>query len=274
MKTAIDRFLAFLAALVICWLCFTLLGFTTTVFYLYLAIFILVCQCRKWYSAMAMDSVLISHFLNFEKMGMSEILNECLLFVIGVGFGILVNIYLHKRTNYIEELKANTDDLIKQALHRMSLRIMDAELPNYDGSCFNKLNESIFIAKQQAMKNFNNQFTNSDTYDTKYIQMRENQTKILQEMYKCVYEIKTVPSTALQMASFIEKVSIEYHKENDVKALLEELVQIRESMKKVPFPVTRPEFEDRANLFIMLERLQEFLCIKQDFMKSQVIIEI
>ncbi|KAG4090741.1 putative membrane protein [Neocallimastix lanati (nom. inval.)] len=274
MKTAIDRLLAFLAALLICWVCFTLLGFTTTVFYLYLAVFILVCQWRKWYSAMAMDSVLISHFLNFEKMGFKEIYNECLLFIIGVGFGILVNIYLHKRTNYIEELKTKTDELIKQALHRMSLRIMDSELPNYDGSCFNKLNESIFIAKRQAMKNFNNQFTSNDTYDTQYINMRENQTKVLQEMYKCAYKIKAVPTTSLQIASILEKVSLEYHKDNDVKSLLEELAQIREAMKTVPFPVTRSEFEDRANLFIMLERLQEFLSIKQNFMKDKIVVEI
>jgi len=274
LKTAIDRFLAFIAALVICGLCFNLIGFTTTVFYLYLVLFILICQWRKWYSAMAMDSVLISHFLNFEKMGFKEIYNECLLFIIGVGFGIFVNIYLHKRTNYIEELKSNTDELIKQVIYRMSLRIMDPGLPNYDGSCFTKLNESLFIAKRAAKKNFNNQFKNTDTYDTKYLQMRESQIKVLQEMYKSVYRIKTVPSTALDIASIFEKVSIEYHKDNDVKSLLEDLSVIRETMKTVPFPVTRPEFEDRANLFILLERLQEFLTIKQEFMKQDVAIQV
>jgi len=276
MKTAIDRFLAFIAALVICGLCFNLLGFTTTVFYLYLVLFIVICQWRKWYSAMAMDSVLISHFLNFEKMGFREVVNECLLFVIGVGFGILVNIYLHKRTDYIEELKTNTDELMKQALYRMSLRIMDPGLPNYDGSCFKKLNESLFTAKRQAVKNFNNQFTKKDTYDTNYLQMRENQTKILQEMYKCVYQIKSVPHTALDIASIIEKVSLEYHKDNDVKSLLDDLHTIREIMKTVPFPVTREEFEDRANLFILLERLEEFLTIKEEFMKQQddIVVEV
>ncbi|ORX81908.1 DUF939-domain-containing protein [Anaeromyces robustus] len=206
-------------------------------------------------------------------MGFYEIFNECLLFLIGVGFGILVNIYLHKRKDYIEELKSNTDDLIKQALHRMSLRIMDSGLSNYDGSCFTKLNESLFTAKRQAVKNFNNQFTKKDTFDTQYLQMRENQIKVLQEMYKCVYEIKTVPLTALQVASILEKVSTEYHKDNDVKTLLEDLAQIREVMKTVPFPVTREEFEDRANLFIMLERLKEFLTIKQNFMKNEIVIQ-
>lgn len=65
---------------------------------------------RKWISAMAMDSVLISHFLSFGKTGPAEIKNEVLLFVLGVAFGILVNLLLHKKTDYIEELKKQTDN--------------------------------------------------------------------------------------------------------------------------------------------------------------------
>ena len=119
LRTALSRLLAFAVALVISITLFNLLGFTVPVFFIYLLIFILVCQWRKWISAMAMDSVLISHFLSFGKTGPAEIKNEILLFVLGVAFGILVNLLLHKKTDYIEELKKQTDNQIKQALHRM-----------------------------------------------------------------------------------------------------------------------------------------------------------
>lgn len=66
-----------------------------------------------------MDSVLISHFLSFGKTGPVEIKNEVLLFVLGVAIGILVNLLLHKKTDYIEELKKQTDNQIKLVLHRM-----------------------------------------------------------------------------------------------------------------------------------------------------------
>ena len=72
------------------------------------------------------------------------------------------------------------------------------------------------------------------------------------------------------VADFLEKVSVEYHKDNDVQTLLEELSQIREKMKQVLLPQKRSEFEDRANLFTLLERLQEFLEIKSDFMQNNV----
>ena len=270
LRTALTRFLAFALALVISGILFNLLGFTVYVFFIYLAVFILLCQWRGWLSSMAMDSVLISHFLNFGKTGPAEILNEVLLFIVGVGFGILVNIFLHKKTDYIEELKKQTDEKIKLALHRMSLRILNPAFADYDGSCFISLNESLFIAKKQAEENFKNQFTSHDTFDTSYLAMRENQTSVLYEMYKSVREIKSVPDTAQMVADFLEKVSVEYHKDNDVQTLLEELSQIREKMKQVLLPQKRSEFEDRANLFTLLERLQEFLEIKSDFMQNNV----
>ena len=264
-RTALARLLAFAAALLISSILFRLLGFTVQVFLLYLALFILLCQWRTWISAMAMDSVLISHFLSFGKMGAWELKNECLLFAIGVGFGILVNIFLHKKTNYIEALKDKTDGLIKHVLHRLSQRIMDVHIADYDGSCFVTLGEHIFTAKKQAEENYNNQFGTKDTHDIRYLHMRERQAGILREMYKCVRNIHTVPSTAATVADFLEKVSAEYHRDNDVAQLLEELGKIRAFMKTVPLPQNRAEFEDRANLFMLLERLEEFLAIKRDF---------
>ena len=269
LRTALARLLAFVLALVISITLFNLLGFTIPVFFLYLLIFILVCQWRKWISAMAMDSVLISHFLSFGKTGPAEIKNEVLLFILGVAFGILVNLLLHKKTDYIEELKNQTDDKIKHALHRMALRIQNSALSDYDGSCFVSLNQSIFTAKKQAEENYNNQFSKKDTFDSHYLEMREKQTKILYEMFKAARALHTTPATAPLLSDFLEKVSNEYHKDNDVKALLEELALIHEKMKSLPLPQNRTEFEDRANLFILMERLKEFLQIKHDFMISQ-----
>lgn len=269
LRTALARLLAFILALVISITLFNLLGFTVPVFFIYLLLFILVCQWRKWISAMAMDSVLISHFLSFGKTGPAEIKNEVLLFLLGVGFGILVNLLLHKKTNYIEELKNQTDDKIKLALHRMALRIQNPALADYDGSCFKQLNQSLFTAKKQAEENYNNQFSKKDTFDSRYLEMREKQTKILYEMFKAVRDLCTVPSTAPLLSDFLEKVSNEYHKDNDVKALLEELALIHDKMKSLPLPQNRTEFEDRANLFILMERLKGFLQIKHDFMISQ-----
>ena len=39
-------------------------------------------------------------------------------------------------------------------------------------------------------------------------------------------------------------------------------------MKSTPLPVERNEFEDRARLFMLLRRIEEFLMIKKEFFKE------
>ena len=119
-KTALGRFLAFLCALVIAFVCFKLLGFNILSFCIYLFIFVFICHIFGWYSAMAMDSVLISHFLSAGNMEVELVLNECVIFVLGVGVGLIANLHLKKNVNYIEELKDKTDSQIKKILSRMA----------------------------------------------------------------------------------------------------------------------------------------------------------
>ena len=95
--TAFSRFAGFLTALFISFLCFKIFGITLTAYFIYLAVYIFICQYFKWFSSIVMNSVLISHFLTFGKMDLPAVLNEIFIFLIGVTFGILVNLHLHKK---------------------------------------------------------------------------------------------------------------------------------------------------------------------------------
>lgn len=108
-RTAVDRLLAFAVALVIAAICYSLLGYVLAAFLVYLLIFIIFCRIFGFYSAMAMDSVLISHFLTTGVMDTNTVLNEVLLFLIGTGMGILVNLTLRKDNKRMEELTVKTD---------------------------------------------------------------------------------------------------------------------------------------------------------------------
>lgn len=265
LKTGVSRFVAFVFAIAVSFGCYLFFGFNATGFFVYLVIFIFACQIFGWNSAMAMDSVLISHFISFGKFGVHELCNEMLLFVIGVGFGIVANLFLRKKVSYMEELRRNADDQIRHILRRMSERICNPELEDYDGKCFEKLDEAIFDAKLLAKENFNNEFFGKDTFDLKYIAMREEQKEVLLEVYKCIIELKSVPSTANLVSEFLLKVCEEFNKDNDVVSLLEELNKLGLLMKEQPLPVKREEFEDRALLFMILRRMEEFLLLKRDF---------
>ncbi len=269
LQTARNRFLAFLVALVIAAVCFNLIGFTVPAFFVYLGLFILVCQFLGWNNAMAMDSVLISHFLSFGEMTWTSLLNEIGLFLIGVGMGILANLFLRRDLDYMARMKEETDDLIRTALHRMSLRIMDPKMPDYDGSCFGTLRGSIEKASALAHLNYMNQLTGKDREDMEYIAMRERQTDTLFEIFKHLRNIETVPVTAGLLSEFFEKVSAQYSMDNTVEGLMQDFCELDGKMKGMPLPADRKEFEDRARLFAIMRGMEEFLRIKREYVERQ-----
>ena len=127
-RTATGRLIAFIVALAIAFVCFSVFGFTKQAFLIYIIPYIFVCHIFKWNSAIAMNSVLVSHFVSLGAMDAASIANEVLIFAIGVGIGIIANLHLRKKVDYIEEMKRATDEQIVKILHRMSERIINKDI--------------------------------------------------------------------------------------------------------------------------------------------------
>lgn len=264
-QTALERFVAFILALIISYLCFTVIEFSIVGFIVYLIIYIFICQYFKWYSSMAINSVLITHFLTFNSYTFDYINNEIGLFIIGVGIGVIANLHLNQNDS-IHILKKEADEQIKYILFRMSLRILN-EIEGYNGQCFIKLNHLIIKAKALSLENEKNTFF-SKSNDYQYIKMREHQSQVLQEMYKVINRLNTTPITSKIISDLILKISIEYNEKNDCILLLKEFDSIHLKLKEERLPVTRKEFEDRARLFHLMQLIEEFLTIKKEYIKE------
>ena len=267
--TALGRLYAFVAAIGIAFVCFGALGVTLQAYFAYLIIFIWVCQIFKWYSAMAMNSVLISHFVTVGVMNMETVANEVFIFMIGVSAGILANMHLRKRTDYAEQLMQEMDAQIVKILSRMSERILDKDISDYNGACFQVLAQQIELARKVAEENYNNQFNPDDTFDLEYIAMRDRQRMVLYEMYKNVRSLHTTPITAKRISDFLRDMSEVFKKGNNGKDLMQEFLQMDAWMKSKPLPVERKEFEDRARLFCLMREMEEFIRIKVEFAGEQ-----
>ena len=264
-NTAIQRFIAFLIALILSFITFSIFGYSILGYITYLIFYIFICVIFNWTSSMAVNSVLISHFLTFQVMNINSILNELSIFIIGVGMGIIINLHLKKDDYAIYKLKRQTDEQIVYILTRLSQRILN-EINDYDGHCFDKLNEILSKAQTKAIENEKNSFS-SNSYDHDYLKMREHQAQVLYEMYKLSSKLNTNAITSKIISDFLLKISKVYHNSNDCTHLLKEFNEIDSNMKSVPLPVTRSEFEDRARLFSLLRLIEEFLTIKHEFMK-------
>lgn len=270
-KTAINRFLAFGVALIIAFIIYNIFGYTIFAFSIYLLVFIIVCNFMKWENAMAMNSVLISHFLTFKSMEWAYILNEVLLFVIGVSCAIVVNLHLNKKTQYMMLLRNETDEQIKLILQRMSVKIIMAnteefkDYKKYNGECFKKLNTSINKAKNTAHENYMNQLINAEKWDMEYIIMREQQIHVLRTIYNYIIKLKSIPDTAEDISNLLKKISIEFDENNSAIELLDELYVLMNNLRLTELPKTRPEFEDRAILYLIMNHIEEFLILKVEF---------
>ncbi|MCI8901454.1 MAG: hypothetical protein HFH76_12695 [Lachnospiraceae bacterium] len=265
LKTARNRGLAFLCALVMAFLCYTLLGYRVSAFIIYLFFFALLCLSAGWGEAIAMDSVLISHFLSEQDFGAKMLINEVLLFVVGTFFGILINLHLRKKEVEFDRLSRQVDDEIRGIVHRMSENLRRADKTGYSSDCFVRLEDKICAAKECALRNWNNTLWSQTSYELDYIRMRENQSRVLRNIYDSIVLMKMLPVQTMPVADFFEEIQMQYHRENDVEGLLERLQKMLAEMKQEKLPESREEFEARALLFYTLMQLREFLRLKNRF---------
>ncbi|MFI3200849.1 MAG: aromatic acid exporter family protein [Eubacteriales bacterium] len=270
LKSARNRGLAFLCAIVLSVFLFSLLGFNLFAFGLYLLIFCLICLRFSWVEAIAMDSVLITHLLTEESYSMSIVMNESLLFMIGTGMGVLVNMYLRKQGNYYETLAEEVDGNMKNVLQKIYLQLLEDDTQEYDEGCLMKLEKSLDIAKECAIENLNNSLLSQDTYELEYVQMREQQSRILREIYMNIKRITYLPTQASTIVRLMQEIEQGYHKHNAVEGLLEKLEAFYLELKDEPLPSVRDEFEARAILFYILIELRKLLEIKREFILNQI----
>lgn len=268
LKTAARRGMAFFCAILIAAGCFALLGYRLSAFCLFIFLFILLCMVFSWPEAMSMGSVLISHFFIEQSMSAGWLYNEAMLFLIGTSSGIFVNMLLlgHKETEF-KELSRAVDEEMRGILERMAGHLGEEDRSEYENTCFMALKEKLEAARNCAARNYNNSIFGSSTYELEYVEMRQKQGMELEDIYRSIGMIQTLPAQAAFVADYIGRIVREYHRENDVQELLDELEQILEGMKQEDMPKSREEFEARAVLFYLLKQLEEFLKLKNEFVR-------
>ncbi|MDE7267971.1 MAG: hypothetical protein K2N89_10945 [Lachnospiraceae bacterium] len=267
--TALRRAGALICAFLLAALCFYMVGYNVAAFAIYLFFFALFCFSTGWVEALAMVSVLVTHFLTEKNMSMESLINEVLLFFIGTLFGVLVNLHLHRKKHQFTILSDEVDRQIKGILHRMSEWLPREDRGDYQSDCFEQLDDALSEAKLCAINNYNNSMFSSDTDEIDYIKMREEQSVILKEVYKNIKGLKYLPQQAVQVAALIRKIEEGYHRENTVEGLLAKTDAFLKRMATRPLPQTREEFEARAVLFYILKQLENVLWLKYDFIMNR-----
>ncbi len=262
---SVKRIGAFLLAAILAYAVFHLFGYQVLSYGIFLFLFIACCRPLGLGNAVSTNAVLVTHYLAKKDMSLPIIGNEAMLLCIGAGIGTLLNLYMPGKVKEIRAMQRTLEADLRSVLFRMSEYIKRVDKSDYTGECFEKLFSDVSTGKKQAFAYMNNTFFQESEYFIDYMNMREQQCSVLQEIYKKIVNIRKIPPQAEQISVFIHEIGTSFGEYNNARTLLEELSELLSQMKDSPLPVTREEFEERAILYLILMDLERFLKLKKNF---------
>lgn len=266
--TALKRVTAFGIMIALCKIIFGIAGVSVPAYAVFISLFLYICYLLRLEAAIAMNAVLATHFLSEGSVSLAMIGNESLLFLVGTGMGILVNLIMPKNLRKIREKQKQTDEAIKAILFRMSEYICREDRSGYTGTCFAPLDELLLSLKEEALIHIQNTFYENDRYFLEYMHMRTRQCESLKDIYGSIIELSGVPKQAQDISAFIQEIGESFHEMNNAEKLLARLKELTDFYKETPLPQSREEFENRAVLFYILRCLENFLQEKRDFVQT------
>ncbi|MDE1549636.1 aromatic acid exporter family protein [Jeotgalibaca caeni] len=242
---------------------FYLFGFGTSVFALYLMIYVPLAYRFGVEAGIAPCSVLVTHLLVEQNISLPLLQNELLLMVIGAGIAILINVYHPSKNDRIVELRDEADQLMKDALLSLSLHLQNG-IPS-PPNVLEELNELLKEAEQLVFLESENRILTDWQYDLRYIEMRKDQAAILAYMQQNILKC-TIPTEENKiLAGLFYLTANQLHQNNTGEYILEDIRLLLQHFRQSDLPENRLEFENRAVLFQLLNDFTRFIQAKKDF---------
>ncbi len=267
---AFQRVGSTILALGVATILFQLVGFNTIVFGIYLLIYIPLAYKLNLEVGIAPCSVLVSHLLLEQSTSITWLANEMSLMVIGVGMAILFNLYMPSKENQLMQLRDEIEEKMKHVLMNFAV-VLETGYPNDQVEIFIKeLSVNLKTAEKMAYLEFNNQLlSQNDDYMIQYIDMRQQQAKILAEMSIDISVCSLPTKQNDTLARLFQQTANQLHESNPAVDLMKDLESMLTDFRNSDLPKTRSEFENRAALFVLLNDFSRFIQIKKDFYEQQ-----
>lgn len=262
---AVKRIVIFVIMTILSSVIFPIAGYHIWAFGIVLVPYLICCMVLDMKEAITPIAVLCTHYIAAKSCSFDMIANEVIVLMIGVGIGIILNLFMPDSRERLIKYQKLVDDKMIHILKRMSLYMTLDDKTDYTGSCFDELNELLSNLKKEALYYMNNHFMGENDYYYGYMQMRGRQCNILKGVYSDIIRLTTTPEQVQGLSDFIREVAEEFEETNDVNDLLNKLEMLRKMYAVQELPKNREEFENRAMLYHIMEDMKCFLMIKRDY---------
>lgn len=268
-RTASDRFLSCLLAIVFSALFFETFGYSALVLSLLLMVFIPTTIFFKIENGILTSTVITLNIYLFENLNFDFISNQLYLIVIGIGTGFLINLYMPSLDKQLEKLKKSVEVRFQIILFQISKTIQQEEMEDWEKKEITELERLLKAATELVNRDKENQmYENQHTYYDYFI-MRKHQFSILKEIIALVDRLPKSEEIGTSISFFIESIGKSVSRDDSAVFHLEELQILKESFKQAPLPNTYEGFEARSILFQILYEVESYLDVKKRLMQPE-----
>ena len=267
LKLAHNRFFSMILALTIGVLAFQLLGFHLWSLGLYLALYIPIAYKMGLEIGITPSSVLVGHLLVQESISLTLLINEFLLFAIGTGFALLVNLYMPSRDEEISHYYTLVEEKLKNILLRFNYYLSRGDGRN-KAQLVDELDSLLEEALRLVYLDHSNHLFHQTDYHIHYFEMRQSQSRILRNMAQQINTCQLAASETLILAQLFSKIAGQLSQTNPASSLLDDIERFLEVFRNRSLPKTREEFETRATLLQLLREAKTFIQVNVDFYKK------
>ncbi|WP_214741045.1 aromatic acid exporter family protein [Exiguobacterium sp. s48] len=265
-RASYERVIASLLAIGMGAAMFTLLGYSPVTLTLYFVIFIPLVQQLKLQDGLITSVVILTHLYTEGQFSLELFVNELLLIAIGVGVGLVVNMYMPTLDREIDRIKDSIDRSLAVLFYDVAACVETGVYNNHSMMLI-KTRDYLKEGKDLALRRMGNSIgKRNEDMDYLYFRMRERQYDILKRVADNAREITMVVNEAKPVATFLRRVGDHVNEQADASVFLQELEEMIEHYRKnVPLPTTREEFEVRSSLLNILSDVKSYLILKERY---------
>ncbi|HIU77021.1 MAG TPA: hypothetical protein IAC62_14130 [Candidatus Pelethocola excrementipullorum] len=270
LKLSLSRILTFLMSVFILWVIFRYIKSDWIAYGIFILLLVVISEYLGWRSTISINAVIGTHFLTTHDFSFAFIINEGLLVLIGLSFAILLNLFQgtgNQKNRIIDDIR-DTETKLQEILEALANYLNSNPMGDDVWTDIIVLENKLETYIERAYEYRNNIFQSHPSYYIHYFEMRMKQCTVLFNLHQEMKKIRNLPSQAAIIAEYVSYLKEHVVEMNDPKEQMERLKQLSEDMKKQELPVTREEFESRAQLYHILMDLEDFLVFKKRFVDS------
>ncbi|NIK12385.1 aromatic acid exporter family protein [Alkalibacillus almallahensis] len=268
-QSAWYRFYACVIAILVSGLLFELIGYNPVVFGLVLIIFIPITVRLQITEGVVTSSVIMLHIYGAGQLTFSLVANEIILISIGLGVALLLNMYMPSLDSELVKIRNQLEDNFAIILQEIANYLKTGDY-HWSGQEITETAQLLEKANQLASRDVENHLLRRHHPFYHYFHMREKQFDILERMLPLISRIDASQDEYHYIGQLFEDLATHVHPGNTAVKYLDSLKEIRQQFNEEPLPHDRQTFEDRANLYLLLNEIEQYLILKRSFKKSDI----